>query len=185
MNREYLNYSLWLLVIGSWVFGVAYGRWFGGTEGVFGELSQAVSIPSPAGLQWWHPILFFPLTIVAAYILSQLFFGAGAAVFMFSRGVGDSALLLSLETTLKTENFLTVSTGQIWLIFFIILAVAVNLPLCLWSAQLGTARSVRMFDRLRGKPLRPEAGLASGLLLLVAISLVLGLLGSFALSYAG
>jgi hypothetical protein len=182
MREEYINYSLWLLIIGSWVFGMAYGRWLGGDKGVFAELGQALSIPKPVDLSWWHPLLYFPLTIVAAFMLSQLFFGGGAAVFMFSRGVCDSALFLSLENTMR-GILPAASAAEIWIVFFIIVVLTVNLPLCLWAAHLGTRRSFRTFCRLRGKPLKPEAGLISGLLMIVSISLVVGLIGSLALSY--
>jgi hypothetical protein len=185
MREEYVSYSLWLLVIGSWVFGVAYGKWLGGGESIFAELGQAVSIPKPVDLGWWEPILYFPLTVLAAFLLSQLFFGGGAAVFMFSRGVGDSALILSIETTMRTWSPLLGTTEVLLDVFFIMMVLAVNLPLCLWAAHLGTRRSIRMFHRLRGKPLRPEVGLISGLLLLVSISLVLGLIGSLTISYTG
>jgi hypothetical protein len=185
VREEYLNYSLWLLVIGSWVFGVAYGRWLGGNESIFAELGQAVSIPEPVELSWWEPFLYFPLTVVAAFLLSQLFFGGGAAIFIFSRGVCDSVLLLSMETAIKTWNPISGTPEVLLSVFFIIMVLTVNLPLCLWAAHLGTQRSIRMFHRLQGKPLRPEAGLASGLMLLVSVSLVLGLIGSLAISYAG
>jgi hypothetical protein len=189
MREEYATYLLWLLIVGSWVFGFAYGKWFGaaqatGAGDAFGQLSRAVSVPEPLALKGLEPLLYFPLTLIAAYVLSQLFFGVGAVIFVFSRGVGDSALFLHLEATVKAWDITTVSSGQLWNIFFVILVLTINLPLFLWAAHLGTKRSIRMFHRLRGKPLRPEAGLVSGLALLLAISLVLGLIGTLAISYA-
>ncbi len=122
--------------------------------------------------------------MVAAFVLSQLFFGAGASIFMFARGVGDSVILLNLEAIMKNFNVFNVSTPQVWSIFFIILVFAVNLPLCIWASHLGTRRSARMFQRLRGKPLQPESGIVSGLLTLVAVSLVIGFFGALAISYS-
>ncbi len=184
MRDEYVNYSFWLLIIGSWVFGFAYGKWLGGSSGVFADVGQAVSVPPPADLIWWHPLLYFPLTVLAAFILSQLFFGAGSSVFMFARGVGDSAILLNLEAILKNLNVLNINNAQAWNIFFIMLVFTVNLPLCIWASHLGTSRSARMFQRLRGKPLQPESGIISGMLILLGVSLVIGFFGTIALSYA-
>ncbi|MFN4133591.1 MAG: hypothetical protein ACK4GQ_04395 [Candidatus Hadarchaeales archaeon] len=184
MREEYLEYSLWLLIIGSWVAGMAYGKWGGGASGIFSEIGQTVGLPPPVQLAWWQPLLYFPLTVLAAFILSQLFFGGGAIIFIFSRGVIDSTLLENLENLLARWNILTLEAATIWTIFFIILVLAVNLPLCLWASHLGTKRSFRMLQRLRGNPLKPESGIWGGLLLLVTVSLVAGLIGSFALSYA-
>jgi len=149
------------------------------------ELGKAVGIPRPIYLGWWQPLIYFPLTVVAAFVLSELFFGAGALLFMFARGVWDSVLFLDLENLLKGTDITSVTGGQIWLIFFLVVVFAANLPLCIWASHLGVRRSVRTFNRLRGKPLRPETGLISGLLLLVAVSLVVGLIGAFAISYVG
>jgi hypothetical protein len=185
MREEYINYSFWLLIVGSWVFGVAHGKWLGGEESIFAELGQAVSIPKPVDLGWWHPLFYFPLTIVATFVLSQLFFGGGAAIFMFSRGVCDGILFMNLESTISGWNLPTISAVELWTVFFIIMVLTVNLPLCLWAAHLGTRRSVRMFHRLRGRPLKPEAGLVSALLMLLSISFVIGLVGTLAISYTG
>jgi hypothetical protein len=183
MRDEHVEYLFWLLVIGSWVFGVTYGKWLGGTGGVFADLSQAVSVPEPVNLAWWGPLLYFPLTVVGSFVLSQLFFGAGTAVFMFSRGVGDSILFISLENALRTWNIPDVTSGQLWNAFFIMLVLAVNLPLCLWAAHLGTRRSVRMYQRLRGKPVKPESSVISTFLMLLSVSLLIGLVGTLTISY--
>lgn len=183
MREEYLEYTIWLIIIGSWVAGVAYGRWGGGASSIFSELGQAVGMSSPSQLAWWQPLLYFPLTVIAAFILSQLFFGGGAVIFIFSRGVSDSLLLANLENLLASWNLLAVQTATIWAVFFTILTLAVNLPLCLWASHLGTRRSFRMFQRLRGEPLKPESGILTGILLIIVISLVAGLMGAFALSY--
>ncbi len=138
MRGEYWYYAFWLLVIGSWVLGVAYGRWGGGGSGIFADLGQAVSVPSPANLSWWQPILYFTLTVVPSFVLSQIFFGAGAAVFIFSRGVNDALLFNNIELMVGRWNLTSIPSGELWSVFFIILILTVNLPLCLWASHLGT-----------------------------------------------
>jgi len=182
---EYWYYASWLLVIGSWVSGVMYGRWGGGGSGVFVDLGQAVSVPSPANMSWWQPTLYFTLTIIASFVLSQIFFGAGAAVFLFSRGVNDALLLNNLELMVGKWNLTSIPSTELWSVFFILLILAVNLPLCLWAAHLGIQRAVWMLHRLRGKPLRSEmgAGTIPNMFLAVAASLAAGLVAAFALSF--
>lgn len=183
MREEYLHYAFWLLIIGSWVLGVTYGRWGGGGSGVFADLSQAVSIPYPAQLSWWHPLIYFTFTVIAAFLLSQLFFGAGAAVFLFARGVYDGVLILSLETILS-KSLTSISSVELWSVFFIMLVLTLNLPLCLWAAHLGTQRATRMWYRLRGKPVKPTTtSPIANLLVVVAVSLVAGLVATFAIAY--
>jgi len=186
MRGEYWYYAFWLLVIGSWVLGVAYGRWGGGGSGIFADLGQAVSVPSPTNLSWWQPILYFTLTVIASFVLSQIFFGAGAAVFIFSRGINDALLFNNIELMVGKWNLTSIQSGELWSVFFVILVLTVNLPLCLWASHLGTQRAMRMLYRLRGKPLKSEvgAGPISNLLLAVAASLAAGLVATFALSYA-
>ena len=183
MREEYWHHAFWLLVIGSWVLGIAYGRW-GGGGGFFLDLSQAVSVPYPQGM-WWQPLVYFVLTVIAAFVLSQLFFGAGAAIFLFSRGVYDSMLLGNLQLIVGGWTFPDIPPNQLWAVFFIVLILAVNLPLCLWAAHLGTQQATRMWYRLRGKPVKPGAGAEplQTFLVILAASVVAGLIGSLAVSY--
>ena len=183
MREEYWHYAFWLIVVGSWVFGVAYGKWGGGYGGLFSDLGRAVSVPWPSQLELWQPIMYFTLTVVAAFVLSQLFFGVGAAVFIFSRGVSDSGLITSMEIMVGNWNLASVSPAEIWTMFFIMLVLAVNMPLCLWAAQLGTQRAIRMLYRLRGKLMKPLANVEpiSNLLIILAVSLAVGLTATFAL----
>ena len=170
---------------------MVYGRWGGGGSGIFADLGKAVSVPSPNGLSWWQPILYFTFTVIAAFVLSQIFFGAGAAVFIFSRGVNDALLFNKIEMMVGKWNLIPslsgtpIPPGELWSVFFIAIVLAVNLPLCLWAAHLGTQRATRMLYRLRGRPLKSEveAGPISNLLLAVAASLAAGLVATFALSY--
>lgn len=184
MRGEYRYYAFWLLIIGSWVLGVAYGRWGGGDSGIFADLGKAVSVPSPDGLSWWQPILYFTFTVIAAFVLSQIFFGAGAAVFMFSRGVCDTLLFSDLVRIVG--RFPVFTPGDLWSVFFIMLVLTVNLPLCIWAAHMGTQRATRMWYRLKGKPIKPETGVGtiSNMLMAVTASLAIGLFATFALSYA-
>lgn len=184
MREEYLYYTFWLVVVGSWVLGVAYGKWGGGYGGFFSDLGQAVSVPRPSQLELWQPIVYFTLTVVAAFALSQLFFGVGAAVFLFARGVADGGLITYVEAMVGNWKLTSISPAEIWTAFFIMLVLAVNTPLCLWAAQQGTQRAMRMLYRLRGKPLKPLAGVEpmSNLIMMTAVSLAVGLLATLAIA---
>ncbi len=184
MREEYWHYVFWLVVVGSWVFGFAYGKWGDGYGGIFSDLGQAVSVPHPAQLDIWQPILYLTLTVVASFVLSQLFFGVGAAVFLFARGVSDSGLVTSLESMVSSWRLTAVPTGELWTVLFIMLVLAVNMPLCLWAAQLGTQRSRRMLYRLRGKPIKPGVNTEpiSNILIIITVSLAVGLLATFAVA---
>ena len=185
MREDYWLAAFWLLIVGSWVLGVAYGRW-GGGGGLFIDLSQAVRVPSPFSLDsWWQPLVYFTLTALASFVLAQLFFGVGAAVFLFSRGVYDSFLIVELERTVRGWSFPNIPGNELWMVLFIVLILAVNLPICLWAAHLGLTRAMRMFYRLRGKPLKPELGAKPvvTLLILLAASIATGLVGFFIFTY--
>lgn len=182
MREEYLRAIFWLIIIGSWVFGVAYGRWVGAGGEILRELSIPVRVPGPAELEaWWQPIAYFALTALASFVLAQLFFGVGAAVFIFARGVHDGALILELETIVRGISFPQILAGQIWAMLFSLLILTVNLPLCLLAAHLGMQRASYMWSRIRGKPVRAGSGFLpiQNLALILAASLVAGLIGSF------
>jgi hypothetical protein len=138
------------------------------------------------GLELWQPVAYFTLTVVAAFVLSHLFFGVGSAIFLFSRGVSDSGLIGSAEVMLGSMKPAFMQTAELWAVFFIMLVLAVNLPLCLWASHLGVQRSVRMLYRIRGRPLKPLAHSepTSNLILIVALSSAVGLLATLILSYA-
>jgi uncharacterized membrane protein YidH (DUF202 family) len=165
---------------------VAFGKWGGGTTTVFAELGQAVGVPHPSAMSWWQPLLYFPITVIAAFMLSQIFFGAGAAIFFFARGVADSALLLKMETMIRGWSVLSIPAAELCSVFFVLMVLTVNLPLTMWAAHLGTQRSYQVLSRLRGKPTKPGSGALpfSGLIMCVTASFVIGLIGSFALAYA-
>jgi hypothetical protein len=184
MREEYWYYSLWLVVVGSWVIGLAYGKWWGGYSSFLAELGQIISIPRPDQMELWQPLVYFTLTTVASFALSQLFFGIGGAAFLFARGVYDSGLITTMETTITSWKLTSVTSAEIWTIFFLLLVLAVNLPLCLWAAQLGAHRAIRMLYRLRGKPTKPIAGTEpiSRLILIITLSLIAGLTATFALA---
>jgi len=184
MREEYWYYTFWLVVVGSWVLGIAYGKWGGGYGGFFSELGQAVSVPRPSQMELWQPMVYFTLTAIAAFVLSQLFFGIGAAVFLFARGVSDSGLITSMEIMIGNWKLASVSPAEIWTIFFIMLVLVVNLPLCLWAAQIGAQRAIRMLYRLRGKSTIPHAtaGAVSNLIIIITLSLIVGLTATFAIA---
>jgi len=182
MREEYWYHALWLVVVGSWVFGVVYGKWGGGYGGFFSDLGKAISIPLPSQLELWQPVVYFTLTVVAAFVLSQLFFGIGAVVFLFARGVVDSGLITNMEVIISNWKLISISPVEIWTIFFVMLVLAVNMPMCLWAAQIGTQRAIRMLYRLRGKPL-VKFETISNLFMIVAVSLVVGLFATFAIAH--
>jgi len=183
MRDEYWQASFWVLVVACWAFGFVYGRWAGG-GGFFSELGKAVSVPLGPFSAWWQLLAYFTLTIIAIFVLAQLFFGAGAAIFLFVRGVGDSAVVLAIEGIVRP--FPDISTQGAWMLVIGLLILAVNLPLCLWSAHLGTQRAVYMWRRLRGQPVRPESATKPifNFLMVMAISIVTGLVAAVAFSYA-
>ena len=182
MRDEYWHAFFWVFVVASWAFGFAYGRWAGG-GGFFSELGKAVSVPLGFS-SWWQPLVYFTLTILAMFVLAQLFFGVGAAIFLFARGVGDSAVILALEDIVrKFPDFLT---RDAWMLVLGMLILVVNLPLCIWSAHLGTQRTVYMWRRLRGQPMKPETATKPifNFLIVMAISIVTGVVAAVAFSYA-
>ncbi len=184
MREEYWQAAFWVFVIGSWAFGFAYGRWASG-EGFFWELGKAVSVPSPLSLDaWWQPLAYFVLTVVAIFVLAQLFFGVGAGVFLFARGVCDSAVVFAIEDLARP--FPDISTRAAWMLVLAVLILAVNLPLALWSAHIGTRRASYMWRRLRGQPVKPEVATMPmfNFLIVLAISIAAGLAAAVAFSYA-
>ncbi len=185
MREDYRYYTFWLVIISGWVFGMVYGKWGGGYGSFFSELGQAISVPRPGQIELWQPIVYFTLTVVAAFVLSQIFFGVGAFVFLFARGVADSGLIGDMEIMVSNWKLASIQPVDLWAIFFITLVLAVNLPLCMWAAHLGTMRSTRILYRLRGKPIKPMASSESisNLILIIAVSLAVGLIATLALSY--
>lgn len=187
MREEYWRAFFWLLVVGSWTFGVAYGHWVSTGEGLFLELSKAVRVPGSVALDaWWEPLVYFIFTVVAIFVLAQLFFGAGAALFLFARGVYDSTLIIRIGTEVRGWSFPDLPTDGVFMVLFVVLILAVNLPLCLWAAHMGTQRSIYIWHRLTGKPVKPEAGVRpiQDFLLILAASIAAGLIAAFLFSYA-
>jgi hypothetical protein len=184
MRDEYWHALLWVFVVASWAFGFAYGRWAEGS-GFFLELGKAVSIPSPLEFSsWWQPLIYFTLTILAMFVLAQLFFGVGAAIFLFARGVCDSSIVFALEGIVR--KFPDIPTREAWMLVIAMLILAVNLPICIWSAHMGTQRAIYMWRRLSGQPIRPETGARPILnfLMVLAISIITGVAAAVAFSYS-
>ncbi|KXB09600.1 hypothetical protein AKJ35_00370 [candidate division MSBL1 archaeon SCGC-AAA833F18] len=186
MRLERLKLALWLLVIGSWGLGVIIGRWWSVNEFVI-ELSKVVQVVSPLQLgAWWHPIVFMILSVVGVFVLSQVFLGVGASVFLFARGMYDSTLIMQLEGTIGGWTLTNVPMSEVWIVSMLVLILAVNLPLCLWSGQLGAQRGVYVFYRLRGKTVDPDFGSKpfSKFLLILTASIAVGVVGAIIFSYA-
>ena len=149
--------------------------------------SSARRSASPSPLEfssWWQPLAYFTLTILAMFVLAQLFFGVGAAIFLFARGVSDSAVILALEAIVRP--FPNIPTHDAWMLVLGMLILAVNLPLCIWSAHMGTQRTVYMWRRLRGQPMKPETATKPifNFLIVMAISIITGVVAAVAFSYA-
>ncbi|KXB02498.1 hypothetical protein AKJ43_01670 [candidate division MSBL1 archaeon SCGC-AAA261D19] len=186
MHEERLEALFWLLVVCSWAFGLITSYWFGSNE-FFLEMSKAVRVISPNQMnEWWQPLIYFTLTTVAVFMLSQLFFGVGAVIFLFARGMYDGLLIAQLGSILGGWNFADFPVEQVWMVLIFILILSVNLPLCLWSGKLGVQRASYMLYRLRNTPVQPNFGAEplSKFPLILAISIIIGVLGALLLSYA-
>ncbi|KXA92746.1 hypothetical protein AKJ64_02345 [candidate division MSBL1 archaeon SCGC-AAA259E17] len=179
----------WLPVVSGWVLGVivARERVLGiGDDGIFAELSKAVSVPEPLDIgAWWEVIAYFTLTTLAIFALSHLFFGIGGGVFMFARGVHDNFLIVYLETTIGAWSISRTPMSKVLTVLFILLILGANLPLCIWSGKLGVQRSLYTLHRLRKEPIKPEVGSKpfSYMLMIVAASLVVGLIATVVFSH--
>lgn len=119
-------------------------------------------------------------------MLAQLFFGAGAAVFLFCRGVSDSMVIFELERTMRSWSFPDFPMNEVWSVLFMLFILFVNLPLCLWAAHVGAQRSIYVWYRLRGKPVKAGEGSRPMLnfLFILAASIAAGLAAAFVISYA-
>lgn len=187
MREEYWRALFWLLVVGSWSMGLIYERLTSLGEGLFLELGRVVSVPQPAELDlWWKPLAYFPLCALAAFILSQVFFGGGAAIFLFSRGVHDSLLISSLAASVQGLKFPGFGLSEFLPILLSLLILGVNLPLCMWAAHAGSQRSIYTLHRLRGKAVSPELGSKpfTTFLFISAASVAAGLVGALMLAHA-
>lgn len=179
----------WLPVVSGWVLGVIAAReGILGVEknGIFAELSKAVSIPEPIDIgAWWEVIAYFTISTLAVFALSHLFFGIGGAVFMFARGVHDNFLIIYLETTIGGWSISSTPMPEVLTVLLVLLILGVNLPLCIWSGQLGVQRSLYTLYRLRNEPIKPELGSKpfSYILVIVAASLFVGLIAAILFSH--
>ncbi|MEM2875058.1 MAG: hypothetical protein QW567_03455 [Candidatus Hadarchaeales archaeon] len=175
----------WLVIAGSWALGFLLAR-AGIYEPVLMEMGRAVSVPGPESLAWWQPIPYFLLTVLAAFVLSHLFFGAASALFSLCRGMNDYLLLQGAAAILSGFSQLEFSTAQLGQLFFITVVLVANLPLSLWAAHLGAENSMKALYRLRGRPWRDWGNRRPlpNLLLALGASIAAGVAASFALSYA-
>jgi len=181
MRGEILGSVLWLLILGGWVVGVCCGYWMG--RDLSHELSLVTGVPPPSQLErWWEPLLFFSLTPLSCYLLSQLFFGGAAPLLLFLRGTHDGGVLIrSLEASLSGLSFPDLPLQDLLSSLFLLLILSVNLPLCLWASHLGASRALYVRRRILGRAVRAGEGTStlSSLFLLLSLSLVAGLLASF------
>lgn len=149
-------------------------------------LSEVVRVGLDQLSAWWHPIAFMILSVVGVFVLSQVFLGVGASVFLFARGMYDSTLILQLEGIVGGWSAASIPMNEVWIVSMLILILGANLPLCLWSGQLGAQRGVYVFYRLRGKTMDPDFGSEpfSKFLLILTASITIGLVSAIIFSYA-
>lgn len=186
LRAEKIKPALWLFVLVSWILGFTYGRWVGTSESVL-ELSKIVRVTLPTDMSiWWEVLIYFALSTVSVFVLSHILFGIGGAVFLFARGMYDSSLIAYMETTVGGWSFMNLPGSEISMVTITTLIVAVNLPLCLWSGQLGTQRSIYTLYRLRDEPVNPDFGTEpfSKLPIIISISLIAGLVATVLFPYA-
>jgi hypothetical protein len=181
MRAEYWPHLFWLLIVGSWGLGFLSGM--AGALGIPAEIGRAVSVPLPDRISWWQPVPYFLLSVIAIFVLSQVFFGVGSAVFVFCRGVSDYAVLSWALSIAGGIDVLNISRLQLGQLFFASLVLVANLPLSLWAAHLGAENSMKTLCRLRGRPWRDWGSRKplSNLLMALAASVAAGLAASFAL----
>ena len=186
MREEYWKAFLWLLVIGSWTLGLAYGRWGADVGREFFSGLSVAHVPNPFALEaWWQVLAYFVLSVVAIFVLSHVLFGVGAAIFLFARGIVDNALILELESKVRAW-MIPPPTHELWMASVVALILTVNLPLCLWASHLGTQRAIYTWYRLKGEAVKPEFGAKPlhDFLLIIAASIGIGLLAALLFSYA-
>lgn len=185
MKSDRLKSLMWLAVIGSWAFGFVVGRWYDSIPFIM-EISKAVRVPNPTDLNaWWSIIGYFTFSAVSFFVLSHILFGVGGALFLFARGMYDSVIFALIERSVSEFSISSFSLLEIREVFIVSTVLFVNLPLCLWSSQLGMQRSFYTLDRLRGEPVNPKFGSEpiSDLLKIITVSLVTGLALAVLLSY--
>lgn len=180
MRDETKKQLIWLFVILAWTLGFFLSRW-GNPPDFAEEIGRSISVPLSG--EAWIPLVYFPLTVVASFVLAQLFFGGGI-VFMFFRGVWDSTVLSRLEAVVAEINLLSIQHGQLWTTFYYLMILGCNLPLCLWAAQLGAFQSIKVLERLQGKLVKPLEEVRWRMLMLLVASIVLAVPSSLAISYA-
>jgi hypothetical protein len=159
MRPERLRYLLLFLVASSWVLAVlCYGR-----VGSVPELSRNLTV---AGGSRWLP-LYFALTVLAAFFLSQIGFGATAGLFSFLRGLADAPLLLDLAGLMNLELPERA--------MFKAMVLIGNSPFFLWALVLGAERSLYLLERLRGMPSPSSGRIFKEMAVLLSVSLLAGL----------
>jgi hypothetical protein len=166
MRPERLRCLLLFLVVSSWVLAVLCYR----GVGTLPELSRnlTVSGASPS----WRPPVYFALTVLAAFFLSQIGFGVTAGVFSFLRGLADAPLLLDLAGLMNLELPERA--------MFKALVLTGNSPLFLWALVLGAERSFYLLARLRGMPAPSSERIFKEMAVLLSVSFLAGLACSLA-----
>jgi len=166
MRPERLRYLLLFLVAFGWVLAVLCYRGVGALP----ELSRNLTVPgtSPS----WKPPLYFALTVLAAFFLSQIGFGVTAGVFSFLRGLADAPLLLDLAGLMNLELPERA--------MFKVLVLTGNSPFFLWALVLGAERSFYLLERLRGMPAPSSERIFKEMVAVLSVSLLAGLACSLA-----
>jgi hypothetical protein len=160
MRVERLRYLFLLVVVLGWVLAFLCYR----TVGKVPELSADLTVRRGS---FWKPPLYFVLTMVAAFFLSQIGFGLAAGLFAFLRGLADAPIVIELSGLMNLQ--LPEDA------MFKALVLTINSPLFLWSLVLGAERSIYHLERLRGMPVPPSERLFKEFLVVLVVSLVAGL----------
>ncbi len=149
-------------------------------------MSKAVGVVHPAQMNfWWEVISYFTLSTVSIFVLSHVLFGTGGVIFLFARGMHDNSLILYLESTISGWSISKIPMSEIYMVLIVVLILTVNLPICLWSGQLGIQRSIYTLNRIREKPVNPDFGKKplSNLLIAISASLITGLISALLFTY--
>jgi hypothetical protein len=161
MRVERLRYLFLFLVVLGWALAIFCYRRVGEVPEISKDLTIPVTSPS------WKPPVYFVLSALAAFFLSQIGFGVAAGLFSFLRGLADAPLLMDLARLMN----LTVPEAAV----FKALVLTVNSPLFLWSLVLGAERSVYLLQRLRGMPVPSSERIFREFLVVLVVSLIGGL----------
>lgn len=134
------------------------------------ELAKDLTVSSAS--PFWRPPVYFALTVLAGFFLSQVGFGVTVGLFSFLRGLADAPLLMDLAGLASLQ----LPEKAI----FKALVLMSNSPLFLWSLVLGAERSLYLLTRLRGMPVPSSEKTLKEIIVALSVSFLAGLACSLA-----